>query len=352
MAFRPYMKQTHVYKTYLATDLHLDVYLSTSKKGSSTPKPVLLWFHGGYLVTGSRTAIPRWLLYHALAHGWTLVSPDYRVLPECTGFATIEDLISAYEWVAGSLNRLYPGCNEDPNNIILGGASAGGWCALVTALHFSSASSQQKNRIPRPKALWLLYPMSDLGSEKWAQSVSLPGATVDPATAQHLLLEEIPRRIAQGKTSVGEDFPSSEEELWTRKRLPLLYAILGKGVFLDYLTGVSGFGERSVSVGLENAVDDERVKKLFPLQWGLFGSAFPATIVVHGTADTEISCGESEKLVAKLQENGIEVQYYGVPGADHVFDLELQECQEKGGEHEPSVILARALRALQGYVEG
>ncbi|KAJ5658649.1 uncharacterized protein N7484_002298 [Penicillium longicatenatum] len=350
MAFRPYMKHTHVYKTHLTTDLHLDVYLSTSNEGSNTPKPVLLWFHGGYLVTGSRIAIPRWLLNHALAHGWTVVSPDYRVLPECTGLATTEDLISAYEWVAGSLNRLHPDCNEDLSNIIIGGASAGGWCALVTALHFSFASSQQRNRIPRPKALWLLYPMSDIGSEKWAQSVSLPGVTVDAATAQQLL-EEIPRRIAQGNISVGEDFPSSEEELRTRKRLPLLYAILGKGVFLDYLTGVSGFGERSLSVGLENAVDDERMKILFPLQWGLFGSGFPATIIVHGSADTEVSCGESEKLAAKLQENGIGVQYYAVPGADHVFDLELQECHEEGEEHEPSVILARALQALQGYVE-
>lgn len=272
-------------------------------------------------------------------------------MPESVGFATTEDLISAYEWVAGSLNRLHPDCNADPSKIILGGASSGGWCALVTALHFSSALSQEKNRIPRPKALWLLYPMIDLGSEKWAQSVSLPGATVDPATAQHLLLDEIPRRIAQGKNSVGEDFPLSEEELRTKKRLPLLYAILGKGVFLDYLTGVSGFGERSVSVGLENAVDDEHVKILFPLQWGLFSSCFPATVIVHGTADREISCGESEKLVAKLQENGVRVQYYLVPGADHVFDLELQECQEKGEEHEPSVILSWAMQALQGYVD-
>lgn len=193
--------------------------------------------------------------------------------------------------------------------------------------------------------------MSDLGSKKWAQSVSLPGATVDPATAQHLQLKEIPQRIARGETSVGEDFPSSEEELRTRKRLPLLYAILERGVFLDYLTGVSGFGERFVSAGLENAVDDERAKRLFPLHWGLFGSGFPATVIVHGTADREVSCGESEKLVAKLQENGIGVQYYPVRGADHVFDLELQECQQEGGEHEPSATLARALRALQGYVD-
>ncbi|OQE06881.1 hypothetical protein PENVUL_c016G00409 [Penicillium vulpinum] len=341
-----YIKRTHVYKTHLFTELHLDIYLSSSNKESNTPKPILLWFHGGYLVTGSRAAIPRWLLNHALAHDWTLVSPDYRVLPESTGFATTEDLVSAYEWVAGSLSRLHPDCTADPSQIIIGGASTGGWCALVTTLHFSS-----QNRIPRPKALWLLYPMLDLGSDKWAQSVSLPGAMVDPDLAHYLLLKGIPQRIARGETSVGEDFPTSEEELRTRKRLPLLYTILERGVFLDYLTGVSGFGERVVDVGLEGAVEDERAKKLFPLHWGLFSPGFPATVIVHGTVDREVSCDESEKLVAKLQEIGAEVSYYPVRGADHVFDLELQECQQEGWDREPMATLSQALRALQGYVD-
>lgn len=31
-------------------------------------------------VTRSRPAIPRWLLNYALAHDWTLVSPDYKVM--------------------------------------------------------------------------------------------------------------------------------------------------------------------------------------------------------------------------------------------------------------------------------
>lgn len=281
------------------------------------------------------------------------MSADYRVLPESTGFATTEDVISAYEWVASSLNNVHPECHADTRQIIVAGASAGGWCALVTALHFSTTTTSSSSLYP-PKALFLLYPLTDPGSKKWAQSVSLPDTAVDPDTAQ-ALIKDIPERIARGEISVGEDFPTSEEELHTRKRLPLLYAMLERGLFLDYLTGVSGFGERVVNVGLEHAVVDgveERAKGLFPLDFGSFGaSSFPATVIVHGAADREVSCYESEKLASKLEENGVGVQYYPVPEADHVFLLELEECQPDGGEQEPGFILSRALQTLQGYVD-
>lgn len=65
-----------------------------------------------------------------------------------------------------------------------------------------------------------------------------------------------------------------------------------------------------MSVGLEYEVDDERAKRLFPLHWSSFGTDFPATVLVHGIEDRGVSCGKSEKLVAKLQENGVGVQYY------------------------------------------
>ncbi|OJK00943.1 hypothetical protein ASPACDRAFT_1887659 [Aspergillus aculeatus ATCC 16872] len=362
MTTRTYEKHTHVYKTHLTTEIQLDVYLPPDQD-SNTPKPILLWFHGGYLITGSRKAIPGWLHHHALSQNWTLISADYRVLPESTGLATIEDVIVAYEWVAGgSLRRLHPNCTADPGQIILAGASAGGWCALVTALHFTSPSvpAEQTGQtpLPPPKALWLLYPLLDLGSQKWAQSVYLPGAmAVDPATAENLL-HRVSERIARSEISVGEDFPSSEEEMRTRKRLPLLYLLLERGVFLDFLTGQTGFGERVVGLGLDGAVAEPgyghavHVRGLFPLDYGVLGPGFPATVVVHGTDDREVSCGESERLVATLQEGGAEVQYFPVNGADHVFDLELREGSlesKEGGE--AGATLVRAMRALQKYLE-
>ncbi|PYI36695.1 alpha/beta-hydrolase [Aspergillus indologenus CBS 114.80] len=357
-------KHTHVYKTHLTTDIQLDVYLPPDKD-SNTPKPILLWFHGGYLVTGSRKAIPAWLLHHALTQHWTLITADYRVLPESTGLATTDDAIAAYEWAAGgALHRRHPACTADAGQIVLAGASAGGWCAVVTALHFTPGSSTLAaptgpTPLPPPKALWLLYPLLDLGSRKWAQRVALPGArAMDPAAAARLLHHAIPQRIARGAISVGEDFPSSEAEMRTRARLPWLYLLLERGVWLDFLTGVPGFGGRVVGFGLDGAVaghaleDRDRVRGLFPLDYGAFGPGFPATVVVHGTGDREVSCGESERLVARLLECGAAVQYFPVEGADHVFDLELREGLLEGEEGgQAGATLVRALQALQRYLE-
>ncbi|PWY76026.1 alpha/beta-hydrolase [Aspergillus sclerotioniger CBS 115572] len=303
MALKPHVKHTHVYTTHQTTDLHLDVYLS-QPTDPKTPKPIILWFHGGYLITGTRTAIPTWLLNHALTHQWPLISPDYRVLPESTGHDTISDILLAYKWVAKSLPQLHPECRPDINRIIVAGASAGGWCALVTALQNATPVETIPIPIPAPCALFLLYPMTDPGSEKWAQSFSLPGSVMDSDTAG-MLIADIPGRISRGEVSLGEEFPKSEEEVKTRKRLPLLYAVLERGLFLDYLSGVKGLGGRVLREGLGQVVgDDDDGKMLFPLDFGVFGKGFPRTVVVHGTGDEEVSCEESEKLVRRLEEGG------------------------------------------------
>ena len=192
--------------------------------------------------------------------------------------------------------------------------------------------------LPRPKALLLVYPIVDLGSEKWAQSVCLPGSNVNPAVKEHLLLEDIPQRIVQQETSVGEDFPTSEEELRTRKRLPLLYAILEGGIILDYLTGIPGFAEKRMATGLNTLFAQEsHIRKLFPLDCNMFSRSCPATIIVHGTADREVSCSESEVLVGQLQAAGVSVQYFPEPEADHTFDLNWEK---------PNGTLRLALQAL------
>ncbi|PWY86750.1 alpha/beta-hydrolase [Aspergillus heteromorphus CBS 117.55] len=355
---------THIYKSHpdLNLNLHLDVY--TPNVTPQTPKPVILWFHGGYLITGSRKAIPSWLLAFANTQQWSLVSADYRVLPESTGLATLEDTTSAYEWVAHSLKELHPESCTDTNRIIIGGASAGGWCTLTTALHFCAASyshshnqsdsdggSHNPSTIAKPAALFLLYPMVDPGTETWARGFALPGSSLD-ADAEERVMGEIATSLASETISDGEDFPKSEAEVLTRKRVAWVWAVLQKGLFLEYLTGVPGFAGKLLDGGVEGAAEGQ-VRKLFPLDFGTFEQqAFPRTVVVHGVDDQEVSCQESERLVSLLAKADVQVDYFPVTGADHAFDLEIGECvfdvPESG---EPSAVLGRALRALQGFVE-
>jgi acetyl esterase/lipase len=48
----PYDKRTRTYKTHNDTPISLDIYLplSARKDAGSNPPPILIFFHGGYLV--------------------------------------------------------------------------------------------------------------------------------------------------------------------------------------------------------------------------------------------------------------------------------------------------------------
>jgi acetyl esterase/lipase len=54
--------------------IKLDLYLPSSSNGKA---PILVWFHGGGLLMGSRGIIKPHT-FSVLKHGYALVSPDYR----------------------------------------------------------------------------------------------------------------------------------------------------------------------------------------------------------------------------------------------------------------------------------
>src|SRR5262249_31082076 len=65
-----FVKQTYTYKTAGAVQVQADVYRAADTK----VRPVVVWLHGGALIVGSRTAVPRNLLDLCRAEGCVLVS--------------------------------------------------------------------------------------------------------------------------------------------------------------------------------------------------------------------------------------------------------------------------------------
>ena len=51
-------KTTHIYKTVGPVSIQADVH----RPPGTEPRPVLVWLHGGALIVGSRTQVPRTLL--------------------------------------------------------------------------------------------------------------------------------------------------------------------------------------------------------------------------------------------------------------------------------------------------
>ncbi|MFB6876033.1 alpha/beta hydrolase [Streptomyces sp. NPDC056323] len=92
--------------------------------------PCVYWMHGGGMVMGDRFSqidIPlEWLD----EFGAVVVSVDYRLAPEATGTALVDDCYQGLLWVADHAAEL----GIDPARIVVAGASAGGGLAAGVTL--------------------------------------------------------------------------------------------------------------------------------------------------------------------------------------------------------------------------
>jgi acetyl esterase/lipase len=96
----------------------------------STPAPCVFWVHGGGMVLGDRFSnidIPlEWLD----ELGAVVVTVDYRLAPEASGTALVEDCYAGLVWVAEHAADL----GIDPARLVVAGTSAGGGLAAGVAL--------------------------------------------------------------------------------------------------------------------------------------------------------------------------------------------------------------------------
>ncbi|WP_055689132.1 alpha/beta hydrolase [Streptomyces prasinus] len=96
----------------------------------TTAAPCVYWMHGGGMVMGDRFSqidIPlEWLD----EFGAVVVSVDYRLAPEVTGTALVDDCYQGLLWVAEHSEEL----GIDPAWILVAGASAGGGLAAGVTL--------------------------------------------------------------------------------------------------------------------------------------------------------------------------------------------------------------------------
>lgn len=87
--------------------------------------PVIIWFHGGGL-TGGEKFIPGELM----DHGYVVVAPNYRLIPDVTVTECIDDAAEAVAWVINNIDK-YGG---DPSKVFVSGHSAGGFLTSMIGL--------------------------------------------------------------------------------------------------------------------------------------------------------------------------------------------------------------------------
>lgn len=90
----------------------------------------MLWIHGGGHVVGSLECYEAVCRYLARESGHVVVAAQYRLAPEHKFPAAVEDALNALAWLAGAAG----GLGLNPERLMVGGDSAGGNLAAVTAL--------------------------------------------------------------------------------------------------------------------------------------------------------------------------------------------------------------------------
>jgi len=119
----------------------------------STPEAVeenvVLYFHGGGYVFGSINTHKEFMSRISRVSNSRVLLIDYRRAPENPFPAALEDAITAYKWLIDSEGI-------KPENLIIGGESAGGGLTLATLLKLRDTG------IPLPAAALVLSPWADL----------------------------------------------------------------------------------------------------------------------------------------------------------------------------------------------
>ena len=112
--------------------------------------PCLVFFHGGGWVIGNIESHD--VVCRKLAHEGELmvISVDYHLAPEHRFPAAADDALTATQWVAANAKQL----GIDANSLLVGGDSAGGNLAAVTALAAREAGPKLAGQV-------LIYPATD-----------------------------------------------------------------------------------------------------------------------------------------------------------------------------------------------
>jgi acetyl esterase/lipase len=267
-------KQTYVYKTVQDCPIHADVYRSPGEER----RPAILWIHGGALILGDRSDLPREQLDLYLTAGYTVVSIDYRLAPETKLPAILEDVRDAYHWVMRKGAELF---NVDPERLAVIGSSAGGYLTLMTGFSVH----------PRPKALVSFYGYGDILGNWYSQPD--PYYNLEPAVSLEMAYQVIGGPVITG---------SQSNQRW----LFYLYC-RQQGLWPKEVTGYNPHTDPQV---FEQFCPDRNVTQ-----------DYPPTLLLHGDKDTDVPFELSKQMAAALKEQHVPHRLITMKGLGHVFDI-------------------------------
>jgi acetyl esterase/lipase len=269
--------QTYTFKEIDGCTIGVDVHPGLG----DSPRPAVMFIHGGGLILGSRSAVPPVQIEALHRSGFDLVSIDYRLAPETPLPGIVSDVEDAWAW----LRREAPSLGIDADRIAVLGHSAGGFLSLLCGFRLD----------PRPCAVVSLAGYGRLVTEEFCAP--------NPHHAALPAVHEDEARAALDRKVLSAGGPGDS-----------IQRFLGRGRFYlfcrqrgTWLTQVSGHDQRDLG-WFETY---EPVRHVSP--------EYPPTLLVHGEQDVEVRIEQSESMRRELARHGVIHELLSHPSWGHAF---------------------------------
>lgn len=289
----PRMEQNVVFSTIPGTERQLlcDVWQPPSTIAPSGS--AFIYMHGGAWYMLDKDLGTRPFFSHLAAQGHVIMDVAYRLAPETDMMGMVNDVKRAVVWMKENADRY----GVNPNRIVVGGGSAGGHLALLTAYTADNPQFTPKELEAKDVsvcAVISLYGPTDLEAMYYH-------------TNQHLAPRETPR---MPQKAVSAQMPE-----WMKKAMGKDYYRMG----FD-----KDFENSGAFAPLLGGHPDE-----CPETYALFSpithvhSGCPPTLLIHGEHDVMAPAKTTRFLHARLVEAKIPTVMHILPQTDHAFDLQL-----------------------------
>lgn len=266
-------KTTVTYKQAGGVAIKADVFATPSVQA----RPAVVWIHGGGLITGHREQLSAQVRDFALANDFVLVSLDYRLAPETKLPGILEDIEDALRWLRTEGASQF---HVDPQRIAVTGGSAGGFLTLASGYRLN----------PPPRVLLAFWGYGDLLGD-WASAPS-----PHPRHNQRKISDEEAARQSGGA-------PVAD----ARERQ-------GDGGAI-YLHGRQTGAWASDVSGLDPQREPQKLTPLLPLK--NVTESYPPTVLIHGTADTDVPFEQSQLMAREFEKHGVRFELHAIEGGEH-----------------------------------